>query len=364
MPLHQSEVRNREAIYAIRKICRESWIPRSLSDEARAAVAKTQLYLYANLLDEITIHQETAREFNRTSRDMIQTISHLYTTEQAMIKGDWALALHEMKNIFYYVAFWHEIPYTNLVRIFNQYLNAGMRIKVSEHINAITELKGYEYMLFGFCEDFHDTLFCTNVIRSVNGRLRMEKERDKQLAIYDWAIMAIKESYRTSLFELGVLNLSPDASDMIYVFPSRYIKDGKEVDIQETKYRGEPIPVKDTCLVSVAPDKDRTLSAFMDVKAQGFNQNLGDYQITYYPEANMCVTYSGFHHTAMASLFQDGSITPDTVISLAEIFPYVKTNGRYWIDIATNKEIEETFNSRTATIYELLRQKHRLEISE
>jgi|GEM_PF-6883891 len=307
--------KSKRAIRALRELSISDSSP---SAEERSEAAKVQLRTYAALLSDIVVRRENEKDFARLAMGIDYAMCHLYTAEHAMKERDWALALHELDDIFYNVAFWHEIVYTNLVRIFNCYLDANIRIRVSGKMRLSKKI-----------QDVNDARFCMNVIHAVNVLLRNEAEQDKRLAVYDWALMVIKEAYRVNGLESGLLGSAPHTNDVKYTFPDCWLENGIKVYVNRKKYESEPIPVSETCLVSFTWKQSRILPAFLDVKTHGFKQNLGYYGVTYYPEANMCVTHNGFHHTAMASLLQKGSITPSEEISLAEIFLYVKSDGCY-----------------------------------
>ena len=211
------------------------------------------------------------------------------------------------------------------------------------------------------CKNVYDAGVYESVTRTVESMLKFASTHEERLAIYDWSIMVLREGCRAATFEIGILGIEGDALEMCNGFPETYLKGREEVRVQPQTYRGAPIPVRNTCLISSASDKDKIPSAFLDVKNNGFRQDFANYQIIYYPEANMCIACNGFHHTSMASLFQEGNIIPTGEVSLTEMFPYVKTDGYYWIDIKTGGRLSKTFDSRIATIYELLRHKHLLE---
>ena len=333
--------KNEEAILNAKKAASQYYNRKAPED------AKRNLLIAATQINKVIVNPKDTRTEYRLFANARRIMPYLHHFELAMQKGAWVTACNELGNIISRLPFWHELIYNNLVRVFDEHLHTNMRNEMN-------------VMFFGGKPapfPMTGTAFFNGVMQGVEHLLKFQDNPDHEPEIYDYAITVLKEAYRTNLFERVLCHEEHTLGDIETMFPDHYIKDGKKVDVAYLDYVGDPIGISNICLVSQPYNPRKALDAFRDIKHRLFRQELGDYMIIYYPELNICEADNGFHHLAMASLLRAGEITPTKVLKVSELFPYVTSDGHYWIDAVTGTAYAEVYDYRAATIYELLRRK-------
>jgi hypothetical protein len=271
-----------------------------------------------------------------------------YRFEKALENGDYLLAIHELEGVLHFLPPNHRLVYNNIKRAFDKYLNTNLK---NEAINMI-----YEKLCKSSDADARH--YFKTIIGTIKDVERLAEDSiDETLAVYDFYITFLREEFRIITLGRFVHDRFEDNIDLATLFPYNYRIDGESCTGELLPYAGSPIQIKDTCLLSYVWKETSIPDAYTDVSNNGFDFNESDCTCIYYPEANICAVTEGFHHAAIASLLHMGEITPQKICSLKQFYPYVRTDGAYWIDANTGANIGVVYDFRIAAIYELCRRK-------
>lgn len=274
--------------------------------------------------------------------------TRLYPFEKAMRSADWSFAFHELWGVVRFLPINHPMVYNTLCRVFNESLGANLPVK------------GTFYLWKEYISDTEAGWFINEMkdaVKSIRLQSKTDEEKD---AAADYVIEVVKEAYRANFHERKMMMLwqKENRDPEVSFFPKRYIVNGVYHYTEYRDYDGAPLNVNQCCITSDIHDRSKVMPAYLDVLKHGFHQEKGFYTSTYYPEAGIIDITNGYHYAAMASLLRTGIITPTKECRLSQFFPYVKTDGAYWIDIASGKRMCRASDYRAATIYELLRMNH------
>lgn len=89
------------------------------------------------------------------------------------------------------------------------------------------------------------------------------------------------------------------------------------------------INLKNVHVMSCPYSTQKLVKAIRDIRAGGFNKRLGEYEVNYYPEINLAITFNGLHHLAVAAI-QDVAVADVYTFSLKEASEYMTTDGKCW----------------------------------
>jgi hypothetical protein len=339
---------------------------KSLPDESRQSLAKFFLSDFAERLLGRCINISIADKYTRMMfAANIRHKSELFHCrfrhfEKAMERTDYILALHELHGVIHFLPAWHELIYNNFARVFNAYLNTNlqpMEMKM-EHSVLSPELRAATPL---WNEEDEAKKYLHDILFTLNDLIEHTDNMEEIFAAYDFYIVFMREELRIGMIGDYIHGaVKGDMTTLAHLFPNKYTIDGNIVDAKTNKYVGAPIQVSDTCLVSCVWDKASIPGACLNINSNGFVFNSDNHKCAYYPEINLCYVTSGFHHLAMASLLRTGIITPEETCSLAQFYPYVRSNGAFWIDIKSDQAICKARDFRLAAIYELCRRKQEL----
>jgi hypothetical protein len=304
----------------------------------------------------------------------------LMAFEYAMNKMDWYAAVSELKDVIRYLPIGHSLMYNNLARIFNDHLAPAEYYQKHAHYKTLPRRIFVEGRAENEKLPIEERLaedFLQGIINGVNHLVKearkMGESKEKEFAIWDYTIIVVREACRAVMteryFEGNIKNegnkeeekskteINDNNWDFDAFYPNTYYVEEDCIKTKTTPYLGLRIPLDKCCLISRTFDAGKIISSFHDVRRNGFKNNPDSYSCTYLPEANICLATNSLHHQAMASLLRDGYITPTHICELSQFYPYVRSDGAYWIDIKTGRKFQRAFDYRIATVYELLRKK-------
>jgi hypothetical protein len=203
--------------------------------------------------------------------------------------------------------------------------------------------------------------YLKGVLSTLDG-ITHRADNDKEvLAAYDFYITFMREELRIGMIGDYIHDKAKNNSDKpACLFPDEYTINGKLADTKTKDYTGAPIQINDTCLVSSVWDGARIPEAYLDVKENRFIFDDGNCYSIFFPEINLCYVANGFHHASVASLLRTGNITPQKTCSLAQFYPYVYSDGVYWLSVESNEIICKAQDFRIAAIYELSRKRQEI----
>lgn len=133
----------------------------------------------------------------------------------------------------------------------------------------------------------------------------------------------------------------------------------------------EPFEEKDVDLSKVVTvvipwKRTRMRDAIINVAKYGFRFDKNNHNSSlYFKEIDLCYAKSGNHHIS-SGIIQNTGYLEARVYTIEQLFPHVKTDGEYWLNIHTgeklnlNNEEVKVFDFRVAVLYELAKIKYQL----
>lgn len=200
-----------------------------------------------------------------------------------------------------------------------------------------------------------------NTMDFVNETLEKEYNLNDQVTILDYILRVVKEDLKTDLLTTILYSEKYFKKRMNYIFPINYYdENGRRFSLCVDESREQDVDLKNDCVLVLPWNRDRLRGTVKNISKNNFRYDALNHMCYYFTHVDIYHAYNGTHSISSGIVYRKGTIKAQ-VCDIGKLFPHVYTDGIKWYNYHDNTELADVFDFRIAIIYEISKEKYKIQ---
>lgn len=187
---------------------------------------------------------------------------------------------------------------------------------------------------------------------------RTEEEKTRAL---DYIIDIIKIDVQTDIIS-DIIYKDNDESEKFVLFPENYYDEkGNKQSRQAEKEANKEIDFEKDFIISIPWKKERIFEPIRNINKYGFRYRKKKHYAEYYTKVDIGIVTNGGNHSIAVGIHNRKGKIKANEIDITPMFEHVYSDGINWYNTHTKEIIEPVQDFRIALIYEITKEKIKIE---